>query len=160
MAEARKAITALKNKNMRQLSALAHPTKGVRFTPYSYLSDEDLTFTKERVASLFLVRRTFVWGNFDGSGEPINMGFPAYYNRFVYDKDFARAPRVAYDQLVGKGNTTVNIKDVFPNSRFVEYHFPATRLNGGMDWRSLRLIFERSGRRWYLVGISHDQWTI
>jgi hypothetical protein len=29
-----------------------------------------------------------------------------------------------------------------------------------MNWASLRLVFERSGNKWYLVGISHDEWTI
>jgi hypothetical protein len=30
----------------------------------------------------------------------------------------------------------------------------------GMDWRSLRLVFEKKNDIWYLVGIIHDQWTI
>jgi (p)ppGpp synthase/HD superfamily hydrolase len=29
-----------------------------------------------------------------------------------------------------------------------------------MDWRSLRLVFEKKNDIWYLVGIIHDQWTI
>jgi UDP-N-acetyl-2-amino-2-deoxyglucuronate dehydrogenase len=33
-------------------------------------------------------------------------------------------------------------------------------LEEGMDWRSLRLVFEKKNDIWYLVGIIHDQWTI
>jgi (p)ppGpp synthase/HD superfamily hydrolase len=29
-----------------------------------------------------------------------------------------------------------------------------------MDWRSLRLVFEKKDDIWYIVGIIHDQWTI
>lgn len=160
LAQAKKVVAALKNKDMRRLSDFVHPTKGVRFSPYGNLSDEDLTFKKSQIPTLFLVRRTFVWGNYDGSGEPINLGFPQYFDRFVYDQDFARAPRVAYDRIIRQGNTAINIKETFPSARFVEYHFPGTRKNNNLDWRSLRLIFEKSGGRWYLVGISHDRWTI
>jgi len=43
----------------------------------------------------------------------------------------------------------------------VEYHFPGIDPQyGGLDWRSLRLVFQQSGGEWYLVGIIHDQWTI
>jgi len=30
----------------------------------------------------------------------------------------------------------------------------------GMDWKSLRLVFEQYEGRWYLVGIINNQWTI
>ncbi len=29
-----------------------------------------------------------------------------------------------------------------------------------MDWCSLRLVFEKWGAQYYLVGVVHDQWTI
>ena len=30
----------------------------------------------------------------------------------------------------------------------------------GMDWKSLRLVFQEKDNIWYLVGIIHDGWTI
>jgi hypothetical protein len=43
----------------------------------------------------------------------------------------------------------------------VEYHFSGfDKKFEGMDWASLKLVFENSNNEWYLVGIVHDQWTI
>jgi (p)ppGpp synthase/HD superfamily hydrolase len=43
----------------------------------------------------------------------------------------------------------------------VEYHFSGFDPKyEGMDWRSLRLVFEEKDNIWHLVGIIHDQWTI
>jgi hypothetical protein len=161
LAQSKKVVAALKKKDMKTLAALVHPIKGVRFSPYGYVNAEgDLVFRRAQISSLMLTRRTYVWGAEDGTGDDINLGFPAYFNKFVYDKDFARAPQVVYNRVAKSGNTIVNIAEAYKNAKFVEYHFAGTKKYDGMDWRSLRLVFEKSGANWYLVGISHDQWTI
>jgi hypothetical protein len=154
-------VTALKNKDMKTLAAHAHPTKGVRFTPYNYMSESDLIFKKAQIPGLFLTRRSYKWGEFDGTGDPINLGFPAYYKRFVYDRDFAGAKSVSYNQRRGgAGNAVFNGPEVYPNAKYVEYYLPGTKRYDGMDWRSLILVFEKSGAKWYLVAVAHDEWTI
>ncbi|MNW11118.1 hypothetical protein D3C71_2084880 [compost metagenome] len=43
---------------------------------------------------------------------------------------------------------------------FVEYHITGIDPSvEEMDWRSLRLVFEKIGEDHALVGIIHDQWT-
>jgi len=161
MATAKKVVLALNGKDMKTLSQYVHPTKGVRFSPYGYINKEsDLVFKKGQVPRLILLRRTYLWGEHDGSGDKINLGFPDYYEAFIYDRNFARAPQISFNKQIGNGNTLVNIREAYPNGKFVEYHFPKGADGNEMGWRSLRLIFEKSGAIWYLVGISHDQWTI
>jgi hypothetical protein len=161
LAQSKRVVAALKNKDMKRLATLIHPQKGVRFSPYGYVDTEkDLVFKSSQIPSLMLTRRTHNWGAADGTGDQINLGFPAYFNKFVYDKDFARAPQIVYNRIAKQGNTIVNVAEAYKNAKFVEYHFPGTKKYDGMDWRSLRLVFEKSGTNWYLVGICHDQWTI
>lgn len=162
LAVSNKVIGALKNKDIKALILFVHPTKGVRFSPYGYIQTdkEDLVFKKTQIPGLFNSRRVYNWGIYDGSGDSMKLNFEGYYKKFIYNQDFARAPRIAYNQIVKQGNTIVNISEAYPQGKFVEYHFPGTKKMDGMDWNSLRLIFEKSGGRWYLVGISHDQWTI
>ena len=63
--------------------------------------------------------------------------------------------------LIGKGNTLNNIAQVYPNGEFVEFHFTGFDTQyEGMDWTSLRLVFEENNGTWFLIGIVHDQWTI
>ncbi|AZV43291.1 hypothetical protein BAOM_2682 [Peribacillus asahii] len=68
--------------------------------------------------------------------------------------------KVGYNQTIGKGNTVNNIRKVYPNSIVVEYYFGGTKKYSGMDWSSLKLVYEKKGSTWYLVGIVHDEWTI
>lgn len=160
LAKSKQVVTALKNQNMKTLATYVHPTKGVRFSPYGNIDTEkDLTFRRKDVLKIYALP-AYVWGQADGSGDDIKLNFAGYYKRFVYDRDFARAPQVGYNRIVKQGNTIVNVAAAYPDGKFIEYHFPGTKKNDGVDWKSLRLIFEKSGRSWYLVGVSHDQWTI
>ncbi|MGE5674382.1 MAG: hypothetical protein ACM3XM_10905 [Mycobacterium leprae] len=161
---AQEAITAIANKDMAKLSAMAHPEQGIRFSPYAHVragQNEDLLFTAAQIKGLMQEPKQYTWGVFDGSGAPIQLTFPLYYDRFIYDLKFAEAPQISYNQPLGKGNTPDNAAEVYPNAIIVEYHFPQVDPQyQGMDWRSLRLVFQQSGRTWYLVGIIHAQWTI
>jgi hypothetical protein len=162
---ARAAILALKTRNMVRLSQLVHPIKGVRFSPYYFINTEkggDRTVTRTQVRNLFTDKRRHLWGEEDASGDKLWMTFATYYRQYVYDHDFANAKDVAYnDRPMGGGNMPHNMRDVYPNSITVEYHFSGFEEKfGGMDWRSLWLVFDKHGSQWFLVGIAHGEWTI
>lgn len=152
----------IKSGDMAGLSQHVHPTKGVRFTPYPYIDvQHDQVFTAQEVAGLMQNNQVMNWGNFDGSGEPIDLKFIDYYNTFVYDKDFANPHMIGNNVIIGKGNTVDNVAQVYPNGYFIEFHFSGFDPQfEGIDWESLKLVFEESNGIWYLVGIVHGQWTI
>ncbi len=154
------AIRALQAKDMAALSALVHPTAGLRFSPYSFVRPEHLVFTPEQLTTLLDDPTIYNWGIFDGSGAPIEMTFADYFARFVYSKDFAEAEQVSADQRLGGGNTIDNSQEFYPGAVVVEYHLPGENPEyGGMDWQSLRLVFQQIDGAWYLAGIIHDEWT-
>jgi hypothetical protein len=152
----------IKDKDMGKLSTYIHPTKGVRFSPYAYVDiNKYLVFTSSQVPELFQNTQVYHWGAYDGSGEPIQLSFKDYYEKFIYDVDFANAEIIGNNKPIGQGNTINNIKEAYPDAVFVEYHFPGFNpAYEGMDWRSLRLVFEKVNNTFYLVGIVHDEWTI
>ncbi|NSL52785.1 hypothetical protein HR057_13595 [Bacillus sp. P2(2020)] len=155
-------VEALKAKDMDRLAMYAHPDKGVRFSPYGHVDpSSDIVFAKDELPSLMESSRMYQFGTFDGSGEPIMMTFGDYFQKFVYDVDFANPHMIGNNIVIGKGNTLENIHEVYPNGVFVEFHFTGfDKQYNGMDWKSLRLVFEQDGDIWRLVGIVHDQWTI
>jgi hypothetical protein len=161
-------IQAVAARDLEALSQLVHPQKGVRFSPYPYVmmgsevdGDADLVFSAAELPALAGDPTLYHWGTFDGSGAPIEMTFDAYWERFVYDADFARPQVIGYNETVGQGNTINNIPQVYPEGVMIEYHFrnfdPAYE---GLDWRSLRLVLEPYEGEWVLVGIVHAEWTI
>ena len=161
---AAKAIMALKDSDFNALSSLVHPDKGLRFSPYATVNTGaggDLVFSASEIRSLLADPTVHHWGTYDGSGLPIDLTFKEYYEEFVYDVDFARPDVVGFNERVGQGNSIDNIASAYPSGVMVEYHFEGFEPEyAGMDWRSLRLVFEEQGGTWYLVGIVHDQWTI
>ncbi len=155
-------LRMLKDKDMSRLSKLVHPDKGVRFTPYSYIDEnKDVKIAAAGFSGLMAETKKRQWGSFDGTGDPIDMTFPEYYKKFVYDADFLEAPQIVFNQPVQRGNSLVNVKEIYPDALFVEYHIPGIDPQyNGMDWRSLLLVWEQKDTNWYLVGIIHNQWTI
>jgi hypothetical protein len=154
-------ISALKHKDMTALSQYVHPQMGLRFSPYATVKDTDPLFTADKVAGLVVDPTVYLWGNYDGSGEPINLTFADYYAKFIYDEDFTNAPQLALNHRLGTGNSIDNSQEYYPGEMIVEFYFPGFDPQyAGMDWRSLRLVFMQENKDWYLVGIIHNQWTI
>ncbi|WP_163193028.1 hypothetical protein [Clostridium thermarum] len=155
-------LTAIKNYDMVNFSKMVHPEKGVRFSPYAYVNEsKDLVFTADKIIVLDSDVTEYTWGDYDGSGEPIKLTFSDYYKRFIYDADFINAKEVGYNRTIGQGNTINNSFQFYQNSIIIEYHFPGIDPKyEGMDWRSLRVVFEKYNNAWYVVGIIHDEWTI
>jgi len=168
------AIQALKKGDMQTLAGLIDPARGVRFSPYAFVHEEDRRYLPNPLKRAFTDnggeehRQKYLWGHFDGSGLPIEMTFKQYYERFVYDQDFANAELVGVNQSFSQGNTIDNLADFYPGAMFVEYYFPGfDEKYQGMDWEALRLVFQQTvvqnttpKDQWRLVGIIHDQWTI
>ncbi|WP_342564635.1 hypothetical protein NST84_05555 [Paenibacillus sp. FSL R7-0345] len=156
-------MNALKNGNMETLSAWVSRDHGVRFSPYGYVDTEnDLVFTQEEISGLMKDSEQRLWGSFQGSGEPINLTFAEYFERFVYDADFADDAQISLNTAENKGTMINNIKEVYPADKYdyVDYHISSIDPQyQGMDWRSLRLVFEKIGEDRILVGIVHDEWT-
>jgi len=167
-ARAAQIIWAIHERDLGQLAGFVHPVQGVRFSPYAYVradatdeADRDRVFDAAEIRRFFEDQTVYRWGQFDGTGEPIDRTPEAYWERFVYDVDFVRPDVVGYDEFVGSGNTINNISQAYPQAVTVEYHFAGFDPQvGGLDWRSLRLVLEPYERSWYLVGIVHAEWTI
>lgn len=156
------AIQLIKSKDLAGLAEIVHPEKGVRFTPYPYVDLEgDKVFTAQAVAALPGDATVYLWGNYDGSGEPIKLSFADYYQRFIYDHEFAEPQIIGNNVVIGTGNTQDNVQQAYPAGKFVEFHFEGFDPQyEGIDWSSLKLVFEQQNGTWFLVGIVHGEWTI
>jgi len=157
---AEQVINALAERDLETLAEFVHPEMGLRFSPYAFVRESHQVFYPETLPGLVESDAVFVWGQYDGSGEPIELTFNEYYDEFVYSSDFANAEETAINERLGQGNTINNIPEFYPDSSFVEYYLPGTEENNQMDWESLRLVFVQRNEIWFLVGIVHDQWTI
>ncbi|WP_438432086.1 hypothetical protein [Gorillibacterium sp. sgz500922] len=158
-------LRALKAGDLEQVAAWVHPDKGVRFSPYASVQpDKDQVIKREELAGLKKDSTKRLWGQYDGSGEDIRLSYAEYHKKFVYDADFLTKGKLSVNEVQKTGNTKSNLSEVYPPEHysFVEFHIAGIDKSlEGMDWRSLRLVFEKmDGGDYALVGIVHDQWTI
>lgn len=154
-------LLAFRDQNVAELKKY-FSENGVRFSPYAHIdSVDDVRLNSEEFADALNSNRILVWGNFDGSGEPIKLGISDYLKRFVYNADYLNAEAVGYNEVIKKGNTINNLDLVYPGYTFIDYHFSGFDPKfKGMDWTSLRLVFKKENGDYFLVGVVHDQWTI
>ena len=154
------ALEALRDRDFEGLSAMA-AADGVVFSPYAYVEESAVKLDAAQLAALN-VEDTFMWGIYDGSGDPIDLTVAEYFDRFVYEKDYMNETTlIGIDTLVQTGNTLINLEEAFPNARFIEFAVPGTHPDyGGIDWGSLRLVFQIEDGEFMLAGVVHDQWTV
>lgn len=157
-----KVILALKAKDAQAISGFVHPEKGLRFTPYTSVDlERDLVFTAEEVKNFFTDKKKYMWGYYDGIGDEIILTPAEYYDVFVYSNDFADPEKIGYNEVFTYGNAVENQFEAYPGTIIVEYYFSGFDPKyEGMDWQSLRLVFEEYEGDWKLSGIIHNQWTI
>lgn len=159
---AREVVRALKYKEMLRLAAFVHPVKGLRFSQYGTVSMEsDRVFSKSQLVNLFKSNRRYLWGEYDGSGDPIRLSAKQYFRKFVYRQDMLKAKDISYNENAAGGNTMPNVFDAYPRAIIVVYHHAGSDPRfDGMDWQQLWLAFEKRNETWYLVGIVSHEWTI
>jgi len=154
-------INALAAMDMETVAEFVHLDMGVRFSPYTYVEEHHQEFMPGDLPTLVDSDEIFLWGEYDSTGDPIDLTFEDYYQDFVYSADFANPEEMAVNEELGWSSMINNIEEFYPRSSFVEYHFSGfDEQYGGMDWRSLRLVFVEEDGVWFLVGIVNDQWTI
>ncbi len=155
-------LRTLKQKDFAALAAHIHPSLGVRLSPYAFIDTiNHQVLSRADFRNKEKLPERVNWGHYDGSGDPILIGFDKYMEEFVYDEDFLNAPQKAVNQLLGGGNSLNNLAAVYPGCPFTEFYFPGIDPQyAGMDWVTLRLVFKQEKNNYYLVGIVHDQWTI
>jgi hypothetical protein len=157
-------LALLKNKNYLAFANYIHPVEGIRFSPYGFVDTvHDIKFSKQKFINQVRepLQDMLVWGAFDGTGDPIKMTLNNYMQRFVYDADFVKPEKRSVNEFIGSGNSLNNLELVYKKCDFTESHFSGfDKKYAGMDWRSLRLVFKVRDRKFMLVGIVHDEWTI
>jgi hypothetical protein len=154
-------LAALKGMDFERIDGLIHPDLCLRISPYPYLADNSQSLCPGEFQSLMNSDELYTWGNYDGTGEPIQMSLSEYFRVFIYDSDYIQAPIMGLNVEVSSGNSINNIPELFPDGKMIEYHFPGFDPKySGMDWRSLRLVFVNVGGNWYLGAIIHGEWTI
>jgi hypothetical protein len=155
-------LRAIADKDFDTVSEYTHPDLGVRFTPYTYVSVEsDLVFSKDEIKNFQNDRSVYHWGFYDGSGEEIRLTPREYYEEFIYTADYVNAPEVGYNKILSFGSMLENQFEVYKGAIIVEYYFPEIDPQfEGLDWRSLRLVFQKYDGSWKLTGLINNQWTI
>ncbi|MGO4886925.1 hypothetical protein ACJ2A9_04130 [Anaerobacillus sp. MEB173] len=153
-------LELLKEEDFQTLANYVHPEKGLRFSPYGYMTDDDLIFSSDEVAEFFAKEENLIWGIYDGIGTPIELTTKEYFQRFVFDHDYTSYDKVVFNEVIERGNTIKNVREVYPDAIFIEYFIEGTEEYAGMDWRSLHLVFEEVHTgEWYILALIHDEWT-
>jgi len=155
-------LDALKRRDGPALAAVAHPSKGVRFTPYPFVNPaRDVVLQRGDLSTAYTDTRMRTWGISDGKGDPITLTFTGYNARFIWSRDFLATSKTAYNKTIGTGNSMDNTAQVYPNAVLFEaYDAGPDPSMESVQWQSLRLFFEKDGPEWYLVGVVHGEWTI
>jgi len=154
-------LNYIRDDDFTSLSRVVHPVFGVVFSPYATINlSTNQRFGAEEVAMFNTDSHVYMWGVYNGSGEPITLTPPEYFEKFVPAADHINAPVVGINRIVRTGNALENMTDVFPNVKFVEFHIPGSESVDELDWSSLRLGFEEYDGQLRLIAIIYNTWTV
>ncbi len=159
--DAQTVAALIRDRDYSALSQWVRPDGSVTFVPYSTVDPQkNQQFRAVDVKGFGGSEQKYVWGTVDGEGSPISLTPDEYFDRYVYDYDFVSAPVIGINTVVRSGNSLENVGDVYPDAEFVDLHYPGSEEYEGMDWKSLKLVFEKteSGRK--LVAVIHSEWTV
>ena len=153
-------LANIRDEDFLALSRVVHPDLGLVLSPCATIDlTTDRRFSSEQVAALGTDTSTYVWGVYNGSGEPIEMTVSEYFDKFVPAAYHLNAAVIGVNQIIKSGNALENIFDVFPGVQFVDFHIPGEEQNEEFGWSSLRLGFEEYEGSLWLITIVYSTWT-
>ncbi|WP_163581747.1 hypothetical protein [Gracilibacillus saliphilus] len=156
--QANQIIELLANQNFEELANYVHEEKGLLYSPYVNVSEDDLVFEPSEVAAFKEDTEEYVWGVEDGSGFPIELTPVEYHEEYVYQADYLNPDEITFDNTDSRGNMVNNIKEFFPDSHQVEFYKEGQE---ELDWSSLHVVFEPNEQdEWKLIALVNDEWTI
>ena len=149
----------LRSGDYAALSACVHPVYGLVFSPYSTINlNSNQCFTANRVAMIGEDATVYTWGTKLDSDEPIQLTAKQYFETYVYERDYGKAPILGFNTVVRSGNALENVMAAFPEAQFVDMCFPPASAEG-TDWSILRMVFEDSGGTLKLTALIHSAYT-
>ncbi len=156
--QANQIIEILADQNFEELATYVQEEKGLLYSPYVSVNENDLVFKPSEVATFKKDTEEYVWGVEDGSGFPIELTPVEYHEEYVYQADYLNPDEVTFDKTDSRGNMINNIKEFFPESHHVEFYKEGQE---ELDWSSLYVVFEPNEKgEWKLVALVNDEWTI
>ncbi|MCZ0703791.1 hypothetical protein J2T56_001998 [Natronobacillus azotifigens] len=155
-------IRAIDEREMTVLATHAHEERGVLFSPYVYVDeDEDLIFDQDQIANFSDDDEEYYWGDYDGSAHDIELTPEEYFDEFLDVEMLIDPDQVYINEYNQHGNVLNNHDEVFPDATVVEFHYEGSEGEGSVDWFSVHLVFEENENGvWRLIAIVSDQWTI
>lgn len=152
----------IENKRFDGLAEYVHPEKGVRFSQFGYINkDKNLILKPSQIKGGNDDKIIYKWGVYSGSGESIELSIIEYFEKFIFIKDFSKAKEIGYNKNITKSGYPDNFSEIYPNTNTVEFYFPGTDPQyEGLDWKSIKYVFEQHDGKWYVVGIIENQWSI
>jgi hypothetical protein len=165
------AAELIRDKAWGALGSMAHPERGVVFSPTSYVDGKNgvrfgMGDFESMAASGLHDDPVRVWGHHGGSGEPMEHTFAEYYDRYIFDKEYTTAPQVGVNRIMKESNDGNNLDDFCDGGGYVDFHMPHEGPNADFEWSSLRLGFswfdggDSHERGLYLTAIVHGGWTM
>lgn len=150
----------------RTLAALKDPaelatlvgSQGLTLSPFASITEETLTLSKEEIATQADQDRN--WGTTSGEGAAIVLTLNEYLDGVRSRAALVSTVEIGYDEIIGGGNSINNIAAVFPDATVVEYNHPGTNFFGGLDWTSVRFVFDDDNGALVLRALVSDQWEI
>ncbi|SFM12209.1 hypothetical protein SAMN04487943_10854 [Gracilibacillus orientalis] len=156
--QANQILEVLEDQNFEELATYVHEEKGLLYSPYVNVNENDLVFEPSKVAAFKQDTEEYVWGMEDGSGFPIELTPVEYHEEYVYQADFLNPDEVTFDKTDSRGNMINNIKEFFQKFHSVEFYKEGQE---ELDWSSLYVVFEPNAQgEWKLVALVNDEWTI
>lgn len=156
----KKILQILQSGDSKELATYIHPQKGITFSMYGYVQPQkDKLFNKEEFQKYAVSDIKFTWGEKDGTGDKLILSLNDYLKQWVFKRDFSKS-KLFINQFKGSGNTINNLKKIYPGADFTENYIAGSDKHSGMDWNSLRLVFEQFEGKYYLVAVINDSWTV
>ena len=55
----------------------------------------------------------------------MTLSFRDYYQQFIWERNYIEAPKILTgDVVISRGNTVMDLENLFPNAQIIEYYFP------------------------------------
>ena len=156
-------LDALDSGDLAVLNSYIIPANGLKFAPNQNIDlSTMIQLSQAEITGMATDTTIYTWGNEPASGNNIDLTIADYFTQYVTDEYYKQAPVIGQNVVVSSGNLINNISTVYwhPDTQAIEFYYPSFDPSyGGLDWKSITLVFLTEDFSPSLLAIIHGSHT-
>ncbi len=128
----------------------------IRFVPHSMLSRNDISLSKQEILDYWNKNTTIHWGNFEGSGLPIDLTIRDYFHNYI-SLDPEEHYKISINKRILETDSSESVYKEYGKDVVVDI---LSNWDSPNEWQGIKIVFKYEKESWRIICLVFNRYEI